>query len=69
MFTEADFFLEENQYTLVKNNGLPLMIQALTEMQDDELNKAATFVLQNCIQMSKIIIILIYVFKITWTGT
>ncbi|KAK9392800.1 Ccdc79: Coiled-coil domain-containing protein 79 [Crotalus adamanteus] len=60
---------EENQYTLVKNNGLPLMIQALAEMQDDELNKAATFVLQNCKQMSKIIFILISVFKITWTGT
>ncbi|XP_060110317.1 telomere repeats-binding bouquet formation protein 1 [Heteronotia binoei] len=39
---------EENQYVLVKNNGLPLMIQALTESQDEELNKAATFVLQNC---------------------
>ncbi|XP_015279750.1 PREDICTED: telomere repeats-binding bouquet formation protein 1 [Gekko japonicus] len=39
---------EENQYALVKNNGLPLMIQALTESQDEELNKAATFVLQNC---------------------
>ncbi|XP_026527785.1 telomere repeats-binding bouquet formation protein 1 [Notechis scutatus] len=44
---------EENQYTLIKNNGLPLMIQALTEMQDDELNKAATFVLQNCKQMTE----------------
>uniref|UniRef100_A0ACB8E958 Uncharacterized protein n=1 Tax=Sphaerodactylus townsendi TaxID=933632 RepID=A0ACB8E958_9SAUR len=39
---------EENQYVLVQNNGLPLMIQALTESQDEELNKAATFVLQNC---------------------
>ncbi|XP_066493710.1 telomere repeats-binding bouquet formation protein 1 [Tiliqua scincoides] len=39
---------EENQYALVKNNGLPLMIQALTESQDEELNKAATFVLHNC---------------------
>ncbi|XP_077166061.1 telomere repeats-binding bouquet formation protein 1 isoform X2 [Paroedura picta] len=39
---------EENQYVLVKNNGLPLMIQALTESQDEELSKAATFVLQNC---------------------
>ncbi|XP_070617774.1 telomere repeats-binding bouquet formation protein 1 isoform X2 [Erythrolamprus reginae] len=44
---------EENQYILVKNNGLPLMIQALTEMQDEELNKAATFVLQNCKQMTE----------------
>lgn len=46
--------LEENQYELLKNNGLPLMIQVLTESQDEELNKAATFVLQNCKQMSKL---------------
>ncbi|XP_066204809.1 telomere repeats-binding bouquet formation protein 1 [Saccopteryx leptura] len=39
---------EENQYDLFKNNGLPLMIQALTESQNEELNKAATFVLYNC---------------------
>ncbi|KAF6079650.1 telomere repeat binding bouquet formation protein 1 [Phyllostomus discolor] len=39
---------EENQYELFKNNGLPLMIQALTESQNEELNKAATFVLFNC---------------------
>ncbi|XP_078525372.1 telomere repeats-binding bouquet formation protein 1 isoform X7 [Lissotriton helveticus] len=39
---------EENQYDLLKNNGLPLMIQLLTESQDEELNKAVTFVLQNC---------------------
>ncbi|XP_032983917.1 telomere repeats-binding bouquet formation protein 1 [Rhinolophus ferrumequinum] len=39
---------EENQYDLFKNNGLPLLIQALTESQNDELNKAATFVLYNC---------------------
>ncbi|XP_036202538.1 telomere repeats-binding bouquet formation protein 1 isoform X1 [Myotis myotis] len=39
---------EENQYDLFKNNGLPLMIQALTESQNEELNKAATFVLCNC---------------------
>ncbi|XP_063169133.1 telomere repeats-binding bouquet formation protein 1 [Candoia aspera] len=44
---------EENQYILVKNNGLPLMIQALTETQDEELNKAATFVLQNCKQITE----------------
>ncbi|XP_054856233.1 telomere repeats-binding bouquet formation protein 1 [Eublepharis macularius] len=44
---------EENQYVLVKNNGLPLMIQALTESQDEELNKAATFVLQNCKQITE----------------
>ncbi|XP_012515915.1 PREDICTED: telomere repeats-binding bouquet formation protein 1 [Propithecus coquereli] len=39
---------KENQYDLFKNNGLPLMIQALTESQSEELNKAATFVLHNC---------------------
>ncbi|XP_052583695.1 telomere repeats-binding bouquet formation protein 1 isoform X1 [Peromyscus californicus insignis] len=39
---------EENQYELLKNNGLPLMIQALTEFNNEELNKAATYVLQNC---------------------
>lgn len=46
--------LEENQCELLQNNGLPLMIQILTESQDEELIKAATFVLQNCKQMSKI---------------
>ncbi|NXA45622.1 TERB1 protein, partial [Nothocercus julius] len=44
---------EENQYELLNNNGLPLMIQVLTESQDEELNKAATFVLQNCKQMTE----------------
>nr|DBA16940.1 TPA: hypothetical protein GDO54_002464 [Pyxicephalus adspersus] len=39
---------EPNQYELVKSNGLPLMIQVLTESQDDEIHKAATFILQNC---------------------
>ncbi|XP_053571860.1 telomere repeats-binding bouquet formation protein 1 [Bombina bombina] len=39
---------EKNQYELLKNNGLPIVIQVLTESQDEELNKAATFVLQNC---------------------
>ncbi|XP_066439226.1 telomere repeats-binding bouquet formation protein 1 [Eleutherodactylus coqui] len=39
---------EANQYELLRSNGLPLMIQALAESQDDELHKAATFVLQNC---------------------
>ncbi|KAF7236039.1 Telomere repeats-binding bouquet formation protein 1 [Varanus komodoensis] len=50
---------EENQYTLVKDKGLPIMIQALTESQDEELHKAVTFVLQNCKQIiSKIMITL-----------
>ncbi|XP_077306843.1 telomere repeats-binding bouquet formation protein 1 isoform X2 [Lithobates pipiens] len=39
---------EPNQYELLRGNGLPLMIQVLTESQDDETHKAATFVLQNC---------------------
>ncbi|XP_064315662.1 telomere repeats-binding bouquet formation protein 1 isoform X2 [Phalacrocorax carbo] len=44
---------EENQCELLQNNGLPLMIQVLTESQDEELNRAATFVLQNCKQMTE----------------
>ncbi|KAG5200515.1 hypothetical protein JEQ12_005049 [Ovis aries] len=44
---------EENQYDFFKNNGLPLMIQALTESQSEELNKAATFVLHNCKKISE----------------
>ncbi|XP_040185600.1 telomere repeats-binding bouquet formation protein 1 isoform X2 [Rana temporaria] len=39
---------EPNQYELLRGNGLPLVIQILTESQDDETHKAATFVLQNC---------------------
>ncbi|KAL2300400.1 hypothetical protein Nmel_012373, partial [Mimus melanotis] len=44
---------EENQCELLQNNGLPLMIQVLTESQDEELVKASTFVLQNCKQMTE----------------
>ncbi|NWT90606.1 TERB1 protein, partial [Lanius ludovicianus] len=44
---------EENQCELLQNNGLPLMIQVLTESQDEELIKAATFVLQNCKKMTE----------------
>ncbi|NXN09625.1 TERB1 protein, partial [Indicator maculatus] len=44
---------EQNQCELLQNNGLPLMIHVLTESQDEELNKAATFVLQNCKQMTE----------------
>ncbi|KAF1672181.1 TERB1 protein, partial [Pygoscelis papua] len=44
---------EENQCELLQSNGLSLMIQVLTESQDEELNKAATFVLQNCKQMTE----------------
>ncbi|XP_074059171.1 telomere repeats-binding bouquet formation protein 1 isoform X2 [Macrotis lagotis] len=45
---------EENQLHLFKNNGLPLMIQVLTESQNEELNKAATFVLHNCKKIKKL---------------
>ncbi|XP_072492041.1 telomere repeats-binding bouquet formation protein 1 isoform X2 [Notamacropus eugenii] len=45
---------EENQLHLFKNNGLPLMIQVLTESQNEELNKAATFVLHNCRKIKKL---------------
>lgn len=51
-------FPEENQYDLFKSNGLPLMIQVLTESQNEELNKAATFVLHNCKKISKFTITL-----------
>ncbi|NWI69899.1 TERB1 protein, partial [Todus mexicanus] len=44
---------EENQSELLQSNGLPLMIQVLTESQDEELNKAATYVLQNCQKMTE----------------
>ncbi|XP_031757188.1 telomere repeats-binding bouquet formation protein 1 [Xenopus tropicalis] len=40
---------EGNQYELLKSNGLPVIIQILTESQNEQqLHKAATFVLQNC---------------------
>ncbi|KAM6223764.1 telomere repeats-binding bouquet formation protein 1-like [Rhynchocyon petersi] len=39
---------EENQYDLFKNNGLSLMIKALTESQNEEFSRAVTFVLNNC---------------------
>lgn len=64
--------LEENQCELLQNNGLPLMIQLLTESQDEELNKVATFVLKNCKQMSKLTVTalkiteIISVFKFCW---
>nr|XP_033797317.1 telomere repeats-binding bouquet formation protein 1 [Geotrypetes seraphini] len=44
---------EENQCDLLKNSGLPLMIQVLTEFHDEEMNKAAIFVLQNCRQITE----------------
>lgn len=48
-----DIFTEKNQYELLKNNGLPMMIQALVEFKNEDLNKAATYVLLNCKKISK----------------
>ncbi|XP_075199529.1 telomere repeats-binding bouquet formation protein 1-like [Anomaloglossus baeobatrachus] len=45
---------EANQYELLKSHGLSLMDQILEESQDDKLQKAARFVLQNCRHISKI---------------
>ncbi|KAG9352461.1 hypothetical protein JZ751_020875 [Albula glossodonta] len=42
---------EEHQSQLLRAGGLPLMIQLLAESQDEELKRAATFVLQTCKQM------------------
>nr|XP_034378058.1 telomere repeats-binding bouquet formation protein 1 [Arvicanthis niloticus] len=44
---------EKNQYEFLKNNGLPLMIQALTEFKNEDVNRAATYVLQNCKQITE----------------
>ncbi|KAI1889900.1 hypothetical protein AGOR_G00167670 [Albula goreensis] len=43
---------EEHQSQLLRAGGLPLMIQLLAESQDEELKRAATFVLQTCKQMT-----------------
>ncbi|KAH0503696.1 NEDD8-activating enzyme E1 regulatory subunit [Microtus ochrogaster] len=43
---------EENQYEFLKSNGFPLMIQALTEFKNEELSRAATYVLHNCKKIS-----------------
>ncbi|XP_075199530.1 telomere repeats-binding bouquet formation protein 1-like [Anomaloglossus baeobatrachus] len=43
---------EANQYELLKSHGLSLMDQILEESQDDKLQKAARFFLQNCIPIS-----------------
>ncbi|XP_062402508.1 telomere repeats-binding bouquet formation protein 1 [Sardina pilchardus] len=39
---------EEHQTQLLASGGLPLVISLLTDTQDEELKKAATFVLQTC---------------------
>ncbi|XP_056908987.1 telomere repeats-binding bouquet formation protein 1 [Takifugu flavidus] len=45
--TEAS---EENQFQLVECGGLPLIITLLTEDSNEEVRKAATFILQTCKQ-------------------
>ncbi|MGH0150752.1 UNVERIFIED_CONTAM: hypothetical protein FKN15_018488 [Acipenser sinensis] len=44
---------EAHQFQLLENGGLPQMIQFLSQSPDEELNKAATFVLQNCKQITE----------------
>ncbi|XP_058243605.1 telomere repeats-binding bouquet formation protein 1 isoform X2 [Hemibagrus wyckioides] len=39
---------EEHQFQLLQGGGLPLMISLLTDANDEEVRKAATFVLQTC---------------------
>ncbi|XP_062861326.1 telomere repeats-binding bouquet formation protein 1 isoform X2 [Trichomycterus rosablanca] len=43
----------EHQSQLLLGGGLPLMISLLTEANDDEVRKAATFVLQTCIKITE----------------
>ncbi|KAJ8271384.1 hypothetical protein COCON_G00102430 [Conger conger] len=43
---------EEHQLQLLRAGGLPLIIQLLTQTQDEELRRAATFVLHTCKQMT-----------------
>ncbi|KAJ8339905.1 hypothetical protein SKAU_G00345380 [Synaphobranchus kaupii] len=43
---------KEHQLQLLRSGGLPHMIQLLAESQDEELKRAATFVLQTCKQMT-----------------
>ncbi|XP_076155004.1 telomere repeats-binding bouquet formation protein 1 [Alosa pseudoharengus] len=44
---------EEHQTQLLASGGLPLVISLLTDTQDEELKKAATFVLQTCKKISQ----------------
>lgn len=46
-------FAEEHQTQLVQYGGLPVVITFLTEDTSEEVNKAATFILQTCKQASK----------------
>uniref|UniRef100_S4R583 Telomere repeat binding bouquet formation protein 1 n=1 Tax=Petromyzon marinus TaxID=7757 RepID=S4R583_PETMA len=43
----------ENQRQLLESHGLPLLVQLMVEAQDEEISKAATFILQSCIKLSE----------------
>ncbi|XP_035272937.1 telomere repeats-binding bouquet formation protein 1 isoform X5 [Anguilla anguilla] len=43
---------EEHQLQLLRAGGLPLLIQLLAESQDEELKRAATFLLHTCKRMT-----------------
>ncbi|XP_075392829.1 telomere repeats-binding bouquet formation protein 1 [Tenrec ecaudatus] len=38
----------ENQYDFLKNNGFPLVLRFLVESQNEDFNRAASFVLHHC---------------------
>ncbi|XP_061404674.1 telomere repeats-binding bouquet formation protein 1 isoform X5 [Lethenteron reissneri] len=42
----------ENQRQLLESHGLPLLVQMMVEAQDEEISKAATFILQSCIKLT-----------------
>ncbi|XP_075925765.1 telomere repeats-binding bouquet formation protein 1 isoform X7 [Petromyzon marinus] len=42
----------ENQRQLLESHGLPLLVQLMVEAQDEEISKAATFILQSCIKLT-----------------
>ncbi|XP_028665273.2 telomere repeats-binding bouquet formation protein 1 [Erpetoichthys calabaricus] len=44
---------EEHRLHFLQSNGLPQMIQLLSEFQSEELSKAVTFVLQSCKQVTE----------------
>lgn len=46
--------VEEHQSELLQSGGLPLIISLLTDVNDEEVKKAATFVLQTCKKLSEL---------------
>lgn len=47
--------VEEHQSQLLHGGGLPLMISLLTDANDEEVRKAATFVLQTCKKLGEVV--------------